>query len=183
MAVIRPEKAAEVEQIREAWTKSTAAVLLDFKGIDVATVTELRKRFRAGGVQYLVVKNSLVKKALAGTPLEGSKALAKHLKGQTGIAWSFEDPSAAAKIIKAFRKENEANEKLQVKCGVLESTIMEGARVETDLATMPGKNELRAMLLATLLAPAQSLVRQINAVGQNLVYALDARQRQLGEGQ
>ena len=182
MAVIRPEKVAEMEAVKTAWAKASTAVLLDFRGIDVATITELRKRFRAGGVQYLVVKNSLVKKALEGTPLAGNKTLGKHLKGQTGIAWSFEDPTAAAKIIKAFRKENEVHEKLQVKCGVLETNIFEGSKVESDLATMPGKNEVRAALLAQLMAPMGQLVRQLAAAGQNLAYVLDARARQQGEG-
>jgi large subunit ribosomal protein L10 len=182
VAVIRPEKVEEVEAVRSAWAKATTAVLLDFRGIDVATITELRKRFRAGGVQYLVVKNSLVKQALKGTALDGHKALDKHLKGQTGIAWSFEDPTAAAKIIKAFRKENEVNEKLQVKCGILETTLFEGNKVESELATMPGKNEIRAALLAQLMAPMGQLVRQLAAAGQNLAYVLDARARQQ-EGQ
>jgi large subunit ribosomal protein L10 len=182
VAVIRPEKVAEVDAVRAAWAKASTAVLVDFRNVDVATITELRKRFRAGGVHYLVVKNSLVKQALKGTPLDGHAALVKHLKGQTGIAWSYEDPTAAAKIIKAFRKENEHNEKLQVKCGVLETSIFEGGKVESELATMPGKNEVRAALLAQLLAPMGQLVRQLAAAGQNLAYVLDARARQQ-EGQ
>lgn len=178
MAVVRPEKTAEVEKIRESWGKSTATVLLDFAGVNVGMVTDLRARFRKEGVEYRVVKNKLIVQALRGTPLEGNAALSKHLKGMTGVAWSFEDPSAAAKIIKAFRKENEQNEKLTVKCGVIDADVMEGPRVEAELATMPGKNELRGMLLATMQAPAQSLVRQLNAAAQNFTYLLDARKRQ-----
>lgn len=176
---IRPEKVEEVKTIKEAWARSTTAVLVDFTGIDVAMITELRSRFRKAGVEYRVVKNSLIKQALKGTPLEGNDTLKKMLKGATGVAWSFEDPSAAAKVLKSFRKENEENEKLKIKGGIVESAILEGARVESELATMPGKDEIRAQLLATLQAPAAQLVRQLFAVPQNVAYLLDARKRQL----
>src|SRR6185312_11441986 len=99
-----------------------------------------------------------------------------------GVAWTYEDPAAAAKIIRDFRKDEAVASRLAVKCGVIENTVMEGPWVETELASMPGKDEIRAMLLATLLAPAQALVRQLNAPGQNLSYALDARKCQLEEG-
>lgn len=178
MPLNRTEKEAEVAQVRDAFARATATVLLDFRGLDVVTITELRARFRAAGVEYKVVKNNLVKKALVGTGLDGNAALAKFLKGPTGIAWSFEDPSAAAKVIKKFRSEGETNEKLQVKCGILETSVMPGDRVETDLATMPGKDEIRAGLLAQLMAPMSTLVRQLGAPGQNLAFVLDARRRQ-----
>jgi large subunit ribosomal protein L10 len=73
-------------------------------------------------------------------------------------------------------------QKLTIKCGVLENQLMAAARVETELATLPGKDEVRAMLLAQLLAPAQKLVMQLSAPGQNLAFALDARKRQLENG-
>ena len=72
---------------------------------------------------------------------------------------------------------------LTIKCGVLENQVMAGERVESVLATLPGKDEVRAMLLAQLLAPAQKLVMQLQAPGQNLAFALDARKRQLEDGQ
>ena len=174
----RADKDAEIARVREAFERSVAAVLLDFRGLDVETITALRARFREKGIEYRVVKNTLVKKALVGSPLASSPELAKHLKGPTGIAWSFEDPSAAAKVVKAFRKENEANEKLTVKCGVLDTHIFVGDRVEKELATLPGREEIRAALLAQLMAPMQSLVRQLGAPAQNLAYALDAKARQ-----
>jgi large subunit ribosomal protein L10 len=100
------------------------------------------------------------------------------LVGQSAIAWSYEDPSVAAKVVKAFRSDEKLAEKLNVKCGILENTIMAAPRVETELASMPGKNEVRAMLLAQLMAPAQKLVMQLNAPGQNMALVLDARRRQ-----
>lgn len=178
----RPFKDEQIAMIRERFSRATSAVFLDPRNINVETVTALRARFREKGVEYKVVKNTLVSKALVGTPYAGVN-VDNFLVGMTGIAWSYEDPTIAAKILKAFRKENEKNEKVTIKGGVLESAVFPADKVESDLATMPGKDELRGMLLATMLAPAQSFVRQLQAPMQNLVFALDARRRQLeGEG-
>lgn len=177
----RNEKAAVVDEVKQNFDRAMASVLVNFAGIDVGQITELRNRFREAGVEYRVVKNRLILKALEGKPVASDKAFAKALKGMTGVAWSYEDPSAAAKIIKAFRKEAEENEKLVVKCGVLDNQVLDAARVETDLANLPGKDELRATLLAQLMAPMQKLVMQLNAPAQNLGFALDARRRQLEE--
>src|SRR3954469_12816061 len=174
-------KQEEVALIRDKFSKATTAVFLDFRGVNVDQITNLRTEFRKAGVEYRVVKNTLVKVALKGTAYD-SKEFNAQLKGQTGIAWSYEDPSAAAKVIKAFRSVNDANGKLAVKCGVVDAKVMPGSQVESVLATMPGKNELRAMLLATLQAPAQNLVRLLQAPAQNLTYLLDAQRRKLEEG-
>lgn len=177
----REQKAEVVESVKAQFEKATSVVFLSFVGIDVPQVTELRSRFRDAGVEYRVVKNRLIKQALKGTHLETNETVNGSLKGMTGVAWSFEDPSAAAKIIKAFRKEAEENEKLEVKCGVLQDDVLSAEQVEKNLATLPGKDELRATLLATLQAPAANLVRLLNAAPQNLAYLLDARRRQLEE--
>ena len=174
------DKAAQVDAIRERFEKATSAVLLQFRGLDVASVTELRNDFRKAGVDYRVVKNTLVKRAVAETPRDADD-FKNTLVGETAIAWSYEDPSAAAKIVKKFRKDEVQAEKLTIKGAVLENAFMEAGRVETELASMPGKDEVRAMLLAQLMAPAQSLVRQLGAPAQNLAYLLDARGRQLEE--
>lgn len=178
----RDEKAAVVDGVKENFDKAMAAVLVNFAGIDVGQITELRNRFREAGVEYRVVKNRLILKALEGKPVAKSATLAKALKGMTGVAWSYEDPSAAAKIIKQFRKDAEENEKLEVKCGLLDDEVLDASRVENELASLPGKDELRAMLLAQLMAPMQKLVMQLQAPAQNLGFALDARRRQLEEG-
>jgi large subunit ribosomal protein L10 len=173
---VHAAKQEEVALIRDKFSKATTAVFLDFRGVNVEQLTSLRAEFRKAGVEYRVVKNTLVKIALKGTAFDNKDVVAQ-LKGQTGIAWSFEDPSAAAKVIKTFRAANDANGKLGVKCGVIDAKVMPGAQVETVLATMPGKNELRAQLLATLQAPAQNLVRLLQAPGQNFAYLLDAHKR------
>jgi len=169
----RTAKDTEIGRIKDKFSKMTSAVFLDYKGLNVAQVTKLRDEFRKSGVEYRVVKNTLVKHALK--EHAWAKGLAKTLTGMTGVAWSYEEPGAAAKVVKAFRKEKE-NEKLGVKAGLVDGSIIPGERVETDLASMPGKNELRASLLATLQAPMQKLLQQLGAPAQNLVYLLKAKE-------
>lgn len=179
---VRPEKVEEVARIKESFDKAISTVLIDFRGLSVEQVTELRARFREKSIEYRVVKNTLVSKALVDSDLGNNDAFKTSLKGPTGIAWSYEDPSTAAKIIKEFRKEDPKNEEfLQVKCGYMEGQYFDGAAVENQLAALPGKDEVRAMLLAQLMAPAQSLVRQLSAPAQNLAYVLDAKTREGGE--
>lgn len=172
-------KQTEVALLQEKFQRSVSAVLVDFRGIPVSMLSELRSRLKEVGVEYKVIKNNLVRRALADAAFAKDETFLSYLKGPTGVAWSYEDPSAAAKIIKAFRKESEDKEKLTVKCGLLEREVLSGVRVENELATLPGKDEMRSSLLAQLLAPAQALVRQLAAPGQNFAYALGARERQL----
>lgn len=178
----RAQKAETVSTVKENFEKASAVVLVNFAGIGVPQITELRARFRQAGVEYRVVKNRLIRQALQGTGLAENETFGASLKGMTGVAWSFEDPSAAAKIIKNFRKEADDNEKLEVKCGLMQQDVLTADEVEKNLASLPGKDELRAKLLATLQAPANNLVRLLQAAPQNLAYLFDARRRQLEEG-
>jgi large subunit ribosomal protein L10 len=178
---VRALKEQQVAEIRDRFSRATAAVLLNFRGLSSAKTTELRNQFRSAGVDFKVVKNSLVKIAIKDTKLDND-AFKKALAGETAIAWTYEDPSVAAKLVKEFRKDEKIAAALTIKCGVLENQVMPAEGVENVLATLPGKDEVRAMLLAQLLAPAQKLVMQLSAPGQNLAFALDARKRQL-EGQ
>lgn len=170
----RTTKEVRIGEIRARFDKMTAAVFLDFKGMTVEHVTQLRAEFRKAGVDYKVCKNTLVKHALKEAPFKAK--LDGALVGMTGIAWSYEDPSAAAKVVRAFRKEP-AGEKLQIKAGLVEGSVLDADGVEQQLATMPGKNELRAKLLATLQAPLQSFVALLAAPSQNFVYVLSAKER------
>ncbi|MGD0679062.1 MAG: 50S ribosomal protein L10 [Polyangiaceae bacterium] len=171
----RSTKETQIGEIRSRFDKMTAAVFLDFKGMTVEHVTKLRAEFRKAGVEYKVCKNTLVKHALKGAPFQTK--LNDALVGMTGIAWSYEDPSAAAKVVKAFRKDP-AGEKLQIKAGLIEGAVLDPKGVEDQLAQMPGKNELRATLLATLQAPLQSFVALLAAPAQNFVYVLSAKERE-----
>lgn len=169
----RAERTASIGEIRDRFDRMVSAVFVDFAGMTVEDVTKLREEFRKLGVEYKVVKNTLVHRAIEDRPY--AQALLPVLKGMTGIAWSFEEPGAAAKVIKTFAK---THPKLKVKGGVVDADVLTAASVENVLATMPGKDELRAMLLATFMAPMQSFVAQLNAPQQNFVYLLDARKRQ-----
>lgn len=167
----RTQKHAAAGEIKTKFDKMTSVVVLDFQGLTVEAVTKLRTEFRKQGVEYKVVKNTLIKQAIKGQPW--ADAFGKTLAGMTGVAFSYEDPSAAAKIVKTFRKDNE---KLKVKGGLVDGQIVTADRVETDLASMPGKDELRAMLLATLQAPLTQFVQLLQAPSQNLVYVLKAKE-------
>jgi large subunit ribosomal protein L10 len=169
----RADKEVVIGEVKAKFDRMTSAVFLDFKGLNVAVVTKLRDEFRKAGVEYRVVKNTLVHHAIKhhkwANKLDGT------LTGMTGIAWSYEDPSAAAKVVKAFRKEKE-HEALKIKAGLIDGQILNAEGVENQLASMPGKNELRATLLATMAAPMQQFLQQLNAPLQNFVYVLKAKE-------
>jgi large subunit ribosomal protein L10 len=170
--MLRTEKESAVKEIQDRFARMTSAVFVDYGGMTVAEVSKLRENFRQKGVEYKVVKNTLVKKALAGN--SWVERLTPALKGMTGVAWSYEEPSAAARVAKDFAKENE---KLKIKAGVLDGLVLDAKGVESQLATLPSKDEARSMLLATMLAPAQNFVRLLNAPGQQMVLLLNAKQR------
>lgn len=175
--MLRTEKAEGIEGLRALFGRMTSSVFVDYTGMTVAEVSRLRDLFRERGVEYHVVKNTLVKQALHDVPW--ADRLGDSLRGMTGIAWSFEEPSAAAKVLKDYVKENE---KLKIKAGVLDGQVLDSKAVETQLATLPGKDEMRAMLLATMMAPAQTFVRLLNAPLQQMAGVLAAKQRKMEGG-
>jgi large subunit ribosomal protein L10 len=166
----RPEKEQAVAEIRRWFKEGSSAVFLDYAGMSVEEVSKLRNSFREQGVQYKVIKNSLVKVALGDAPFVG--ALSSALKGMTGVAFSGDEPGAAARVLKTLVKENE---KLKIKAGLLDGQVLDAQTVETRLATLPSKDEARATLLATFLAPAQQLVMLLNTPAGNFVRLLNAK--------
>ena len=175
----RSQKETLVGTIKDRFDRMTSAVFLDFKGLNVEAVSKLREEFRKSGVEYRVVKNTLVRHAIKHHGW--AKGLNESLVGMTGVAWCYEDPSAAAKVVKEFRRSKD-HEKLKVKAGLIEGQVLTADAVETQLATMPGKNELRATLLMTLQAPLQQFLQQLNAPLQNFVYVLKAKEDQANDG-
>ena len=171
----RAERQTAIDEIRARFDRMVSAVFVDYQGMTVEEVSKLRDEFRKSGVEYRVVKNTLIKHAIKDRPY--ASKVTEVLHGMTGIAWSYEEPGAAAKVLKTLVKENQ---KLKIKAGLVETTVLPPAQVEDTLATMPGKDELRAMLLATFMAPAQSFVALLNAPAQNFAYLLDAQRRKLG---
>ena len=174
----REGKSALIGEVKNKFDKMSSAVFLDYKGMTVEQATVLRTSFRKAGVEYKVVKNTLVKQALKEASFLKGLNKTKTLTGMTGIAWSYEDPSAAAKVVKSFKKDQgDAGDKLKIKAGLIDGTVLDAKAVEEQLATMPGKGELRAKLLATLQAPLQQFVALLNAPAQNFVYALAAKEQ------
>lgn len=183
----KTQKTEEIERVRKRFDDSVAAVLIDFKGMNVEAVTGLRRAFRKAGVEYRVLKNTVIRHALkdsqykefVGTFEPGS--LPTHhasMRGMTGVAWCKEDPSAAAKVIKTF-KEGELGKNLKVKAGLLGGQLRENNWVVDEMSKLPGLKETQAMILATLNAPAQDIVGILNAPAQQLVYVLAAWQEKL----
>ena len=168
--MLRSEKQDSIAFIKDRFDKMVSAVLVDYQGLDVASVTLLRDQLREAGIEYKVVKNTLTKLAIKDQ--EWASDLDEALIGMTAIAWSYEEPGSAAKVFKAFQKKNDS---LKVKAGVIDGKVIDSDTVVNQLATMPGKDELRAKLLATFQAPAQQFVQQLNAPAQNFVYLLTAK--------
>ena len=175
--MLRTEKVEQVADLKSRFDRMTSAVFLDFTGMTVEEVSKLRDTFRGKGIEYKVVKNTLVQKALADK--SWISQLDSALVGMTGVAWSFEEPSAAARVLKEFKK---GNEKLKIKAGVLEGQVLSSKAVDEQLATLPNKDEARAMLLATFMAPMQTFVRLLTMPAQNMVGVLAAKERKEGGG-
>ena len=166
----RSEKQQLIDELHKELEQAPNAVLLDFKGLSVPAATEFRKKVRASGSRYRVVKNSLALRAAKGTALE---RLESKLEGYTGIAYTGDDPVALAKVLVDFAKDNPA---LTLKAGVVAGTQMLDAAGVKALSSLPSLPELRARLLGLMQAPAVRLVRVLSAPGTQFVRVLKARQ-------
>jgi large subunit ribosomal protein L10 len=172
VALSRQEKAVKIDQVCAMVAQAKAIVVAEYRGLNVESITRLRRQARGQGVQLRVLKNTLARRAVTGTPFGG---LADHLVGPL-VYGMGPDPVAVAKVLSSFAKDNE---KLVVKAGAMADFVMDGKAVKA-LATLPSREELLAKLMATMQAPAAQLVRTLNEVPARLVRTLaavrDARQ-------
>ena len=162
----RQDKAAQIEEVSALVAKAQTIVVAEYRGLDVDSVTRLRKQARGQGVQLRVLKNTLARRAVTGTPFAG---LADKLVGPLVYGFSA-DPVAAAKVLASFAKDND---KLVVKAGAMPNYVMDMAGVKA-LATMPSREELLAKLMATMQAPIGQFVRTLNEVPARFVRTLAA---------
>ncbi|WP_168123558.1 50S ribosomal protein L10 [Paenibacillus sp. HB172176] len=156
-AKIIQEKQEAVNVIASKLAQSSSTVVADYRGLNVAQVTELRKQLREAGVEFQVLKNSLVRRATEGTELS---ALNDILTGPTAVAFSGEDAVAPAKILNDFAKKNEA---LKLKGGVVEGKVIDAAQIKA-LAELPSREGLLSMLLSVLQAPVRNFALAVKAV-------------------
>jgi large subunit ribosomal protein L10 len=169
----RTEKAAVIEDISARISGAGSIVVAEYRGLEVEAITVLRKQAREQGVYLRVLKNTLARRAIAGTPFE---PLTESLTGPL-IYGISRDPVAPAKVLNDFAK---GNDKLVLKAGALPNVRLNQADVQA-LATMPSREELLAKLLGTLQAPAAKFVRTLNEVPGKFVRALAAVQKQKEE--
>lgn len=163
----KAQKQKDLEALTEQFQKAKAAMLVGFKGMTVPKDQELRNQLREAGVSYEVVKNTLARKAAAGTPIEQA---ADQFKGVTAIALSQQDPVGLSKAITKFTKANP--DVFSFKVGIVEGKVVELRDVEA-IASLPSKEELISKLMFLVNAPAQRLATVTSAVARNLAIVVD----------
>jgi large subunit ribosomal protein L10 len=167
MALSRATKQEILGGYEEALASAEHAFVIGFKGITVNQVTELRSRVRKTGGQYIVIKNTLARRAVAGKPLEQVR---EQFTGPTAVVFSKSDPVALAKVLTEFAKDTPA---IEFKGGLVEGRPIAASQVK-EIASLPGRQELIAKLLFLLQSPITRFVRVLAASGpQRLATVLD----------
>jgi len=173
----RNEKVSIVDGLSSRLETAPFIALADYRGISVAEVTDLRAKFKEAGVHYEVIKNKLAKRAIDGTDKE---ALAEMLSGMTTWIISGEDPIAAAKLLKAETQELVKDEKFAIKGGFFDGELLDSKGV-TDVAELPSKDELFAMLLGLLQKGPQQVLGVVQAPARDLVTLLKNYEAKLAD--
>jgi large subunit ribosomal protein L10 len=167
MPLTRTTKEEILGGYEEAMASAEHAFVIGFKGITVNQVNDLRNKVRKSGGQYVVIKNTLARRAVSGKPLEQVK---EHFTGPTAVAYSLEDPVALAKVLTDFAKDAPV---IEFKGGLVEGRPIAASQVK-EIASLPGRQELLAKLLFLMQSPIQRFVRVLAASGpQRLAIVLD----------
>lgn len=166
----RAKKAELIAELHAKLARASTAVLTDYKGLSVEQITQLRDALAEQGVEYRVVKNTLLRLASAETPAESLQPL---LTGTNAVAFGYGDPSVPAKILKKYAKDSD---KLKIKAGLLGRRLLSVDQVQA-LADLPSRDELLAKLLGTLNAVPTGLVTVLSGVPRALVQVLAAIQK------
>ena len=173
----RTEKESFVSDLRARIADAPVVYLTDFSGLDVKSITQLRRSLRASGAEYMVVKNRLAKLALDGTDLPN---IFEGMSGPTGVVLGHEDVVAPAKALTEFAKEHD--QKPVFKIGILENQVLEPEQIDR-LAKLPSKEMLLAQLAGALEAPMSMLATALEGKLQEMAGLLDAlKEKQSGDG-
>ena len=167
VAIRLEDKQQIVSEVNEAATSALSAVLADYRGVSVSALTQLRKNARQNNVYLRVVRNTLLKRAVAGTEFECIK---DALVGPTILAFSMEDPGAAARVLKDFAK---ANDKFEIKALSIGGKLLGADQIDA-LATLPTYDQAVSMLMSVMLAPVTKLVQTFNEVPTKVTRAVAA---------
>ena len=174
MAVTRAEKEQELRDLSSVFQSADTAILVDYKGLNVPKVTELRRQLRSVRAQYKVVKNTIARRASQGTRLA---SLESHFEGTTAIAYTSVDAASLAKALTTFMK---GAPTLSIKAAVVQGQAIRPAEV-SDLASLPGKPELYAKVLFVLQAPMRQLVSVLAAAPRDLISVLVQAEKKKSE--
>ncbi len=155
------------EDLHDRFARSAIIVLTDYKGLDVTSINDLRRKLRESNIEYQVVKNTLLVRAAEDTEVALIK---EHFKGPSAVAISYDDPVAPAKVLTQFAKDNN---KLEIKVGVLNGKVLDLQAIKA-LATLPSKEVMLAQLLSTINAVPTSFVRVLAEVPRSLLNVLTA---------
>ncbi len=171
-----PEKETIIRELEEKLGKTQCVVLTDYRGLTVAQLTQMRRRMREAGVEYHVVKNTLLERAARTAGIEGLEGV---LSGPTAVALGFADAVAPAKLVNEFLREYKL---LAIKGGILEGKVIDVAGIKR-LAELPPREVLLARAVGAIAAPLAGFVTVAAAPLRGLVTVLDAMAKQRGEAQ
>ncbi|MEB3299052.1 MAG: 50S ribosomal protein L10 [Candidatus Sericytochromatia bacterium] len=170
----KQHKEASLEALKGSFAKASVALVADYRGLTVAEITDLRRRIQKVGGDFTVAKNTLVRLA---TQDDSWKAIEPLLAGPTALAIGYDDPVALAKTLTDFAKEKRKVQ-IEVRGGVLQGNALDAKAVKA-LADLPSREQLLAKLMGSINSPATGVVMATAGVARKLVYALEARRKQL----